>query len=152
MIINVVISASAFKRSASRNMQVAAFAVLPSVSSKEKIFVVLQCTKMSTCTDVMDGCSWIILERYLLCIYGRQHRTNYCLNDNVVMARLDKSSLCFWNVASVLAFIKSVYAFDRIFSHLGDFSYTVNQEELITVWVELNRWLCSNCSGLIFGS
>ena len=35
-------------------MQVAAFAVLPSVSSKEKIFVVLQHKRVSTCADVMD--------------------------------------------------------------------------------------------------
>ena len=36
-------------------MQVAAFNVLPSVSSKEKIFIVLQRKRASTCADVMDG-------------------------------------------------------------------------------------------------
>ena len=36
-------------------MQVAAFNVLPSVSSKEKIFIVLQRKRTSTCGDVMDG-------------------------------------------------------------------------------------------------
>ena len=34
-------------------MQVAAFNVLPSVSSKVKIFMVLQRKSMSTCADVM---------------------------------------------------------------------------------------------------
>ena len=34
-----------------------AFAVLPSVSSKEKIVIVLQRKRVSTCTDVMDGYS-----------------------------------------------------------------------------------------------
>ena len=48
-------SCSPNQRSTSRNMQVAAFAVLPSVSSKEKIFIVLQRKKVSTCADVMDG-------------------------------------------------------------------------------------------------
>ena len=36
-------------------MQVAVFAVLPSVSSKEKIFIVLQRKRVSTCADIMDG-------------------------------------------------------------------------------------------------
>ena len=36
-------------------MQVAAFNVLPSVSSKEKIFIVLQPKRVSACAGVMDG-------------------------------------------------------------------------------------------------
>ena len=93
-----------------------------------------------------------IMERYLLCIYSRQPRTDYCLNDNVMKARIGKSSSCLWNVAAVVAFIKSVYAVGLIFSRLGDYSYMVNQKELSTVWVELNLCLCSHCSGLIYGS
>ena len=93
-----------------------------------------------------------ILERYLLCIYSWQPRTDCCLNDNVMKARIEKSSSCLWNGAAVLAFIKSVYAFDLIFSRLGDYSCMVNQKELSTVWVELNLWLCGQCSGLINGS
>ena len=37
------------------NMEVAAFNVLRSVSSKEKIFIVLQRKRVLTCADVMDG-------------------------------------------------------------------------------------------------
>ena len=48
-------SRSLDRRTTSRNMQVAAFAVLSSVSSKEKIFIVLQRKRVSTCADVMDG-------------------------------------------------------------------------------------------------
>ena len=47
-------SSSLDRRSSSRNMQVAAFNVFPSVSSKERIFIVLQRERMSTCADVMD--------------------------------------------------------------------------------------------------
>ena len=36
-------------------MQVATFVVLPSVSSKEKVFTVLQRKRVSTCANVMDG-------------------------------------------------------------------------------------------------
>ena len=71
-----------------------------------------------------------ILERYLHCIYSRQPRTDYCLNDNVMKARIEKSSPCLSNVAALLTFIKSVYAFDLIFSRSGDYSYMVNQKEL----------------------
>ena len=56
-------------------------------------------------------------------------------------ARIEKISSCLYNVAAVLAFIKSVYAFDLIFSCLGDYSYMVNQKELSTVWAELNLWI-----------
>ena len=43
------------RRSTSRNMQVAAVNGLPSVSSNEKMFIVLQRKRASTCADVMDG-------------------------------------------------------------------------------------------------
>ena len=48
-------SSSLDRRSTSRNMQVADFNVLPSVSSKEKIFIELQRKRVSTCADVLDG-------------------------------------------------------------------------------------------------
>ena len=48
-------SSSLDRRSTSRNMQVATFNELPSVGSKEKIFIVLQRKRASTCGDIMDG-------------------------------------------------------------------------------------------------
>ena len=55
MVMQLDTSSSLDRRPTSENMQVAAFNVLPSVSSKEKIFIVLQRKRVFTCADVMDG-------------------------------------------------------------------------------------------------